>query len=124
MPICCSAHLEVGGHICNPKHVVITGMFKNPEFQQHSTVDKRGRKVEKRKNQENMRKYYKLRDQVCSKSLAAKVCIVRGQFAIIASACTLLNPSASTPVAQQGLCSACRFFRWPCPQAPPSLHPP
>ncbi|KAL3137794.1 hypothetical protein ABBQ38_005051 [Trebouxia sp. C0009 RCD-2024] len=39
------------------------GMFKNPEFQQHSTVDKRGRKVEKRKNQENMRKYYKLRDQ-------------------------------------------------------------
>ena len=39
-------------------------MFKNPEFQQHSTVDKRGRKVEKRKNQENMRKYYKLKDEV------------------------------------------------------------
>lgn len=43
----------------------MTGMFKNPEFQQHSTVDKRGRKVEKRKNQENMRKYYKLKDEVC-----------------------------------------------------------
>lgn len=43
----------------------MAGMFKNPEFQQHSTVDKRGRKVEKRKNQENMRKYYKLGDEVC-----------------------------------------------------------
>ena len=42
----------------------MTGMFKNPEFQQHSAVDKRGRKVEKRRNQENMRKYYKLKDEV------------------------------------------------------------
>ena len=48
-----------------PTTFAITGMFKNPEFQQHSTVDKRGRKVEKRKNQENMRKYYKLKDEVC-----------------------------------------------------------
>ena len=39
-------------------------MFSKPEFQHHSTVDKRGRKVEKRKNDENMRKYYKLRDEV------------------------------------------------------------
>lgn len=44
-------------------YAAMTGMFKNPEFQQHSTVDKRGRKVEKRKNQENMRKYYKLKDE-------------------------------------------------------------
>lgn len=51
----------------------MTGMFKNPEFQQHSTVDKRGRKVEKRKNQENMRKYYKLRDQVRSKRFVPDV---------------------------------------------------
>lgn len=40
------------------------GMFKNPEFQQHSTVDKRGRKLAKRKNQEDMKKYYKLKDEV------------------------------------------------------------
>jgi len=44
----------------------LTGMFSKPEFQQHSTVDKRGRKVANRKNQENMRKYYKLKDEVCS----------------------------------------------------------
>lgn len=48
-------------------------MFKNPEFQQHSTVDKRGRKVEKRKNQENMRKYYKLKDEVCLRALSARM---------------------------------------------------
>lgn len=41
-----------------------TGMFKNPEFQQHGTVDKRGRKVAKQKNKEDMKKYYKLRDEV------------------------------------------------------------
>ena len=46
-------------------------MFKNPEFQQHSTVDKRGRQVEKRKNQDNMRKYYKLKDEVCLRPLPA-----------------------------------------------------
>ncbi|DBA93140.1 TPA: hypothetical protein ACH3X2_003452 [Trebouxia sp. C0005] len=39
------------------------GMFSKPEFQQHSTVDKRGREVANRKNQENMRKYYKLKDE-------------------------------------------------------------
>ena len=50
----------------------MAGMFKNPEFQQHSTVDKRGRKVEKRKNQENMRKYYKLKDEVCFRPLPAR----------------------------------------------------
>lgn len=39
-------------------------MFKNPEFQQHSIVDKRGRKVAKQKNKEDMKKYYKLKDEV------------------------------------------------------------
>ena len=44
-------------------------MFSKPEFQQQSTVDKRGRKVANHKNQENMRKYYKLKDEVCRDSL-------------------------------------------------------
>lgn len=46
-------------------YLLLTGMFSKPEFQQHSTVDKRGREVANRKNQENMRKYYKLKDEVC-----------------------------------------------------------
>ena len=39
-------------------------MFNDPAFQQGPTVDKRGRKVVKNKNREDMHKYYKLRDQV------------------------------------------------------------
>lgn len=46
----------------------VVGMFKNPEFQHHGAVDKRGRKIAKRKNQEDMKKYYKLKDEVSSKS--------------------------------------------------------
>ena len=47
------------------------GMFKNPEFQQHSTVDKRGRKLAKRRNQEDMKTYYKLKDEVINTLSAA-----------------------------------------------------
>jgi len=54
-------------------------MFSKPEFQQHSTVDKRGRKVANRKNQENMRKYYKLKDEVCCSILCWCSCCFHPQ---------------------------------------------
>ncbi|KAK9828879.1 hypothetical protein WJX72_002532 [[Myrmecia] bisecta] len=39
------------------------GMFNDPSFQVRSSVDKRGRKVGKAKKNEDMRKFYRLRDE-------------------------------------------------------------
>ncbi|GIL97701.1 hypothetical protein Vretimale_3279 [Volvox reticuliferus] len=38
-------------------------MFEDPEFQSRSSVDKRGRKVEARGRNEDLRRYYRLRDE-------------------------------------------------------------
>lgn len=84
------------------------GMFKNPEFQQHSTVDKRGRKVEKRKNQENMRKYYKLKDEDAWREDAAEPGLPSTQAQPSSDASQQLQPTKAkmeldkAPVSMQG----------------------
>ncbi|GLI59639.1 hypothetical protein VaNZ11_001564 [Volvox africanus] len=40
-----------------------SAMFEDPEFQSRSAVDKRGRKIESRRKGEDLRRYYRLRDE-------------------------------------------------------------
>ncbi|KAG2482679.1 hypothetical protein HYH03_018414 [Edaphochlamys debaryana] len=39
------------------------GMFQDPEFQTRSAVDKRGRQVESKRRNEDLRRYYRLKDE-------------------------------------------------------------
>jgi hypothetical protein len=38
-------------------------MFNDPDFQVRSSVDKRGRKVESKKRSEDLRRFYRLKDE-------------------------------------------------------------
>ncbi|GIL58605.1 hypothetical protein Vafri_13624 [Volvox africanus] len=40
-----------------------SAMFEDPEFQSRSAVDKRGRKIESRRKGEDLRRYYRLKDE-------------------------------------------------------------
>lgn len=53
--------------------VMHTGMFKDKAFQVRSAVDKRGRKIGKAKNREDMRKYYRIADEQVSAHLLSVI---------------------------------------------------